>query len=65
MKPSVTFTFNNGKPSFWGVYEFSWGTAVKYLPFDKWTTICIDGVEIDVSKRSVILHENGIEFVES
>ena len=47
----------------WGVYVYPWGTAVKEQRTDKWTTICIGDQELDVTDRSIILHENGIEFV--
>ena len=46
-----------------GVYVYPWGTAVKEQRTDKWTTICIGDQELDVTDRSIILHENGIEFV--
>jgi hypothetical protein len=50
----------------YAVYEFPWGTAVKEKRTNKWTNIFLkpDGQEIDVSNIKVILHENGIEFVQ-
>lgn len=47
----------------WGVYVYPWGTAVKEQRTGKWTHICIDGQELNVTNRNVILYENGIEFV--
>lgn len=50
----------------WGVYEFYWGSAVRNERTKKWTNIFLrpDGQEINVEHLLVILHENGIEFVE-
>ena len=52
----------------WGVHEFSWGTAVRHEPTGQWHKIFIgfgdNTQEIDISKMDVILHDNGIEFVE-
>ncbi len=48
----------------WEVVEFSWGTAVRHRK-GKWETLILrpNGQEIDVSNLDLILHENGIEFV--
>jgi hypothetical protein len=48
----------------WEVHEFSWGTAVKHLPSQKWTNVILSpyGQEINVEHLNVILHDNGIEF---
>lgn len=58
-----TFKDNVVPLFWWGVYVYPWGTAVKEQRTDKWTTICIGDQELDVADRSIILHENGIEFV--
>jgi hypothetical protein len=49
----------------WEVYSFSWGAAVKEKRTGKWHRIFLkpDGQEIKVSHMSIILHENGIEFL--
>ncbi len=49
----------------WEVVEFPWGIAVRHRK-GKWETIILrnSGQEIDVSDVNIILHENGIEFVE-
>lgn len=49
----------------WEVYEFNWGTAVKEKRTGKWNKIFIKpgGQEIDVERLSVIIHDNGIEFL--
>lgn len=49
----------------WEVYKFPWGTAVKEQRTGKWFKIFLgpDGQQIDIENISVILHENGIEFV--
>jgi len=48
----------------WEVHTFPWGTAVKEQRTGKWTNVCIDDQELNVTDRNVILHENGIEFIE-
>ena len=49
----------------WGVYEFSWGTAVKNEETGEWTNICkspdgemviVDGLNVEVTEEGVILH---------
>jgi len=47
------------------VYEFNWGSAVKHRNGD-WDKVFLkpSGQEIDVCNMSVILHDNGIEFME-
>ena len=49
----------------WEVVEFDWGTAVRHRS-GRWDTVFIrpTGQEIDVSGIDVILHDNGIEFIE-
>lgn len=51
---------------YWEVYKFPWGSAVKERRTGKWEKIFLhpNGQEIDVSKLRVILHENGIEFMD-
>lgn len=62
---SETDFHDNVVPLFrWGVYVYPWGTAVKEQRTGKWTRVCIRGQELDVSDMDVILHENGIEFIE-
>ena len=55
-------------PKPWGVYQFPWGTAIKHEPTQKWHKVFIGfgekDNEVDVSGIDVILHENGIEFLE-
>jgi hypothetical protein len=48
----------------YGVYEFTWGSAVKDEKAHKWITLFIGSLaqQIDVVNLSVILHQNGIEF---
>ena len=46
----------------WEVHEFPWGTAVKKRNGD-WTHVYIQDQELNVENMSVILHENGIEFI--
>lgn len=46
-----------------GVYVYPWGAAVKEQRTGRWTHVCIDGQEFNVTNRDVILHENGIEFI--
>jgi hypothetical protein len=50
----------------WEVVEFPWGTGVRHRK-GKWSKLFIgpSGQEIDVEGLSVILHNNGIEFVNS
>lgn len=49
----------------YGVYEFSWGTAVKELRTGRWIRLFLsrNHQEIDVEGIPVELHENGIEFL--
>lgn len=49
----------------WVVVEFDWGTAVRHRN-GRWDTLFISpsGQEIDVSELDVVLHDNGIEFIE-
>ena len=46
------------------VYKFPWGSAIKHRS-GKWEKIFLtpNAQEIDVSELSVIIHENGIEFL--
>lgn len=45
--------------------EFPWGVGVRHCN-GKWTTVFIKPLaqEIDVSQLNVILHDNGIEFID-
>jgi hypothetical protein len=49
----------------WEVHKFSWGTAVKHAN-GKWDKAFLypNGQEIELSHLNVILHDNGIEFLE-
>ena len=49
----------------WMVVEFPWGTAVRHERGD-WENVFIKptGQEIDVSDLNVVLHDDGIEFLE-
>lgn len=48
----------------WGIYEFSWGSAVKNESNGQWTNLFLkpNSQEINVESIPVVLHENGIEF---
>ena len=46
----------------WEVYEFPWGAAVKKKN-GKWTHVFVQGQELNVENIDVVLHENGIEFI--
>lgn len=52
-------------PKPWSVYQFSWGTAMKHNPSNKWHKCWMypNAQEIDVEHLDVVLHDNGIEFV--
>lgn len=52
-------------PKPWAVYSFSWGTAMKHVPTDKWHKCWMypNAQEIDVEHLDVVLHDNGIEFI--
>lgn len=46
-----------------GVYEFSWGTAVKNEETGEWTNICKpDGLDIVVEGLGVSVTEEGVIF---
>lgn len=49
----------------WSGYEFNWGVGIKNEKTNQWTNIILkpDGLEIDLTDRPAILHENGIEFL--
>ena len=46
----------------WEVHTFTWGSAIKKRN-GEWTRIFIDEQEINVENISVLLHDNGIEFL--
>lgn len=47
----------------YAVHQFEWGTAFKHR-CGRWEKIIFpDGQEINVSRMSIIVHENGIEFI--
>ncbi|MGM0846931.1 MAG: hypothetical protein ACQEUT_18385 [Bacillota bacterium] len=50
----------------WEVVRFSWGTAVRHRK-GKWVTAFLfpSAQEIDLSDVDVILHDNGIEFLDT
>jgi len=56
---------HKNKKGRYGVYEFPWGSAVKDEKANKWITLIIGSLaqQLDVVNLSVILHQNGIEFV--
>ena len=47
------------------VYEYFWGSAVRERRTGQWIVAFLkpDGREINLEGCSVIVHENGIEFV--
>ena len=51
----------------WEVHEFYWGCGIKNSKTNQWTNVILkpDGLEIDLQKRPVILHDNGIEFIKT
>jgi hypothetical protein len=54
------------RQSLWGVHEFKWGSAIKNTKTGKWDTCFLkpNAQEIDVSSLNVVLHDNGIEFLD-
>ena len=48
------------------VHEFPWGSAIKEQRTRKWTKLFLkpSGQEVDLEGLEVILHDNGIEFLE-
>lgn len=48
----------------WAVYEYPWGAAVVDRRTKKVHQIAVNGSTIDVSNKNVMLHNNGIQFVE-
>jgi hypothetical protein len=48
----------------WEVVKFSWGTAVRHSK-GSWDKLFLypDAQELDVSQLTVVLHDNGIEFI--
>jgi hypothetical protein len=49
----------------WEVVKFPWGTAVREQRTKKWHNLFLspDGQEINVESVSILLHDNGIEFI--
>lgn len=50
----------------WETHTFPWGTAVREQRTKKWTNIFIspNAQEIKLDGIDVILHDNGIEFIQ-
>lgn len=51
----------------WEVHEFYWGVGIKNSKTNQWTNVILkpDGLEVDLSNRPAIVHENGIEFIKT
>ncbi len=51
----------------WEVHEFYWGVGIKNSETNQWTRAMLkpDGLEIDLSNRPAIIHQNGIEFIKT
>ena len=47
------------------VHEFYWGVGIKNSETNQWTNAILkpDGLEIGLTERPAIIHENGIEFI--
>lgn len=52
-------------PESWEVYYFNWGSAVRRKSDGKFLSVFLfpDAQEINVEHLTVILHDNGIEFI--
>lgn len=48
----------------WETVQFPWGAAVRHRKGDWQLVYLKNGSEIDIKGLNVILHDNGIEFVE-